>query len=68
MTGFWAKFAHGVAIAGQLANINHVLIPAIAGPYVTVGLTIAQMIIGLRQHQTNPDGTAATTAYKPPQQ
>jgi hypothetical protein len=65
MTKFWAKFSHILAIIGQLASINHVLIPAVAGPYVTVGLAIGQLLIGLKQHNSNPDGSPASLPYNP---
>lgn len=68
MTGFWAKFAHGVAIAGQLVVANHMLIPAVATPYVQVGLAIGQLIVGAMQHNTNPDGTPAAAPYIKPGQ
>lgn len=66
MKSIWAKIAHGIAVAGQLITHNAEFIPAKAQPFVHVGLAVGQMIIGLLQHKTNPDGTPAKQPYVAP--
>ena len=54
-----------VGIAGSgFAAFGGFIPPAIA-PKVVMGITAAQAAVGVIAHSYNPDGTSATTAYRP---
>jgi hypothetical protein len=51
--------AGAVAYPGTVASV----LPISAIPYLPLALAAAQMLIGERQHKTNPDGTPAKVAW-----
>jgi hypothetical protein len=51
----------------QVANFASAFVPPEYKIYVTGGISVMQTILGLVNHNYNPDGTSASVAYVPPE-
>lgn len=63
------KFSHNIiiqilALIAQLLNALTAIVPEDKKIYIGLGLVLVQGIAGILAHQSNPDGTPATTAYR----
>lgn len=56
ITSGWAKFLHGLALATQVAVAVGGLLPVKWQGFVAVGVTTAQALLAIWQHNSTPAG------------